>query len=360
MDLSDFGISVAFLLLIYGDKQVKSSLRNYITWDDIKIEEYKETESFSSGDGNMNGNGSRVIVVDQNGKGHSLSVQAAVDMVPFNNSMRVKIYILPGIYREKVIVPASKPYISFIGDEKRASETVLSWNDKASDKYKDGSELGTYRTASVDIQSDYFCAYGITIENTVIAVAGGYKQQAVALRLAGDKAVLYRVRILGTQDTFMDSNGTHYLYQCYIQGSVDFIFGESRSLYRDCTLHSVADKYGAIAAHHRNSEHENTGFSFVNCSITGTGSKIYLGRAWGNYSRVVYSYCDIDNIIDPSGWSDWNRPWRQRTAVFGEYECRGKGADRKNRVSWSKSLGHVEAMPFLDTTFIGGDEWLKL
>lgn len=63
-----------------------------------------------------------------------------------------------------MIVPPSKPYISFIGDENKASETILSWNDKASDKHKDGSELGTYRTASVDVQSDYFCASGITIQ----------------------------------------------------------------------------------------------------------------------------------------------------------------------------------------------------
>lgn len=81
---------------------------------------------------------------------------------------------------------------------------------------------------------------------------------------------------------------------------------------QECTLHSIADRYGAIAAHHRNSEQEDTGFSFVNCSVTGTGGAVFLGRAWGNYSRAVYSYCDIDNIIDPSGWSDWNQPWRQR------------------------------------------------
>ena len=56
--------------------------------------------------------------------------------------------------------------------------------------------------------------------------------QAVALRIAGDKVVLYRVRILGTQDTLLDESGSHYLYQCYIQGSVDFIFGNSRSLYK--------------------------------------------------------------------------------------------------------------------------------
>lgn len=49
-----------------------------------------------------------------------------------------------------------------------------------------------------------------------------------------------------------------------------------------------------------------------------------------------------------------------RTVVFGEYECRGKGSDRKNRVSWSKSLDFVGAMPFLDTNFVGGEDWLRL
>ncbi|KAD5318003.1 hypothetical protein E3N88_17949 [Mikania micrantha] len=359
----DFRIMVAFFLLIYGHNHVKSFGR-YITWDDIKIrEDYKDytkiTERLVSFQ-NHGINQSRVIVVDQNGGGDSTTLQAAVDMVPVNNSVRVKIYVLPGIYREKVTVPASKPYVSFIGDPNHASETVISWNDKASDRYKDGTELGTYRTASVAIESDYFCASGITIENTVVAVAGGYKMQAVALRIAGNKAVLYRVRILGTQDTLLDETGSHYFYRCYIQGSVDFIFGNSRSLYKECSLHSVADKYGAIAAHHRNSEEEETGFSFVNCSVTGSGVALFLGRAWGNYSRAVYSYCDIDNIIDPSGWSDWNQPWRQRTAVFGEYECTGKGADRKKRVPWSKSFHFEEAVPFLDTDFIGGEDWLRL
>lgn len=56
--------------------------------------------------------------------------------------------------------------------------------------------------------------------------------QAVALRIAGDKAVFYKVRILGTQDTLLDDTGSHYFYQCHIQGSVDFIFGTSRSLYQ--------------------------------------------------------------------------------------------------------------------------------
>lgn len=56
--------------------------------------------------------------------------------------------------------------------------------------------------------------------------------QAVALRLSGDKAVLYRCRILGNQDTLFDHQGRHLFKQCYIEGSIDFIFGSARSLYQ--------------------------------------------------------------------------------------------------------------------------------
>ena len=83
------------------------------------------------------------------------------------------------------------------------------------------------------------------------------------------------------------------------------------SLKQDCLIQSTAKKFGAIAAHHRDSPDDNTGFSFVNCIINGT-SKVYLGRAWGNYSRAIYSNCYIDNVITPAGWSDWDDPLRQK------------------------------------------------
>ncbi|XP_052206858.1 pectinesterase QRT1 [Diospyros lotus] len=332
-----------------------NQLEGFISWDDLKVDvERGELEVRDWG-----GNRSRVIVVDQSGKGDSVTVQGAVDMVPLHNSERVKIFILPGIYREKVFVPSAKPYISFIGDENRSSETVITWNNKASDKAQDGGELGTYNSASVAVESDYFCASGLTFENSIVAVPGGYGMQAVALRLSGDKALLYRVRILGTQDTLLDDQGSHYFYECFIQGSIDFIFGSARSLYQNCALHSIAQTFGAIAAHHRDSEEEDTGYSFVNCAINGTGS-LFLGRAWGEYSRVIYSFCDIDDIIIPGGWSDWDQPPRQRTAVFGEYQSRGRGARGRKRVAWAKSFSFEDVRPFLDWNFIGGQQWLKL
>ncbi|XP_047337244.1 pectinesterase QRT1-like [Impatiens glandulifera] len=332
----------------------------FISWDDMKVfdtsnerSELKENRSYRSS------SISRVIVVDKTGRGDSLTVQGAIDMVPHNNSQRIKIHILPGIYREKVYIPASKPLISLIGYENRSSETIITWNNKASDKDMNGVVLGTYKSATVTIESDYFCATAITFENSVVAIPGGDGMQAVALRIDGNMAMFYRVRVLGTQDTLLDYTGSHYFYQSYIQGAVDFIFGRARSLYQDCILRSTAKRFGAIAAHHRDSPAEDTGFSFVNCKIYGTGT-ILLGRAWGNYSRTIFSYCEIDNNISPSGWSDWNDPSRQKTVVFGEYKCKGKGADRKKRVSWSRSFSDKEATPFLDTKFIGGDKWLRL
>ena len=163
-----------------------------------------------------------------------------------------------GRCREKVNVPITKPYISFIGSQKYVGKTVISWSDKASDRYSNGSEIGTYRTATVTVDSDFFCATAITIQvsslcsslwliirvwiyliwfwewvqNTVVAVPGDQGNQAAALRIKGDKAMLYSVRILGSQDTLDDESGSHYFLKCYIEGNVDFIFGNAKSLYR--------------------------------------------------------------------------------------------------------------------------------
>ncbi|KAF8409715.1 hypothetical protein HHK36_005794 [Tetracentron sinense] len=356
MNSSVISLSVLLLLFLLGTHLGFSASNefltmNFITWEDMVVDEELGRLNLNRGY-----NRSRVIVVAKDGSGNSVTVQGAVDLVPHHNQERVKIVILPGIYREKVLVPITKPYISFIGNQN--STTVITWNTKASDKDTNGQEIGTYNTASVAVESDYFCATGITFENTVVAVPGRIGMQAVALRISGDKAMFYRVGVIGSQDTLLDQSGTHYFFQCYIQGTVDFIF-EVDILNQDCILHSTAKRSGAIAASHRESAVEDTGFSFVNCTVNGTGN-IYLGRAWGRYSRAIYSYCNLDNIVTPSGWSDWGDPSRRRTVLLGEYQCKGKGANSSGRVPWSKSFSYEEARPFLDRSFIYGDQWLRL
>ncbi|CAA6657305.1 unnamed protein product [Spirodela intermedia] len=279
--------------------------------------------------------GLRVIVVSGEGGGDSRTVQGAVDLVSPGNQERVKIVILPA---EKVVVPITKPYISFIGNE--SSETVISWHTRASDRDTGGQVIGTLGSATVAVESDYFCARGITFENTAPgAYPGAEGMQAVALRVSGDKAMFFRCRVLGSQDTLFDQWGRHYFFDTYIQGSIDFIFGSAKSLYQACTLHGVATSYGAIAASQRSSLEEDSGFSFLDCRLTGSGFSTWVG----------HGEC----------WNDWGDPSRRRTAWFGEYKCRGEGADKRGRVPWARSLTYDEARPFLDG-FIDGNQWLRL
>lgn len=75
-------------------------------------------------------------------------------------------------------------------------------------------------------------------------------------------------------------------------------------------MHAVAPKLGALTAQGRGSLLEDTGFSFLKCKVTGSGA-LYLGRAWGPFSRVVFAYTYMDNIIIPKGWYNWGDPARE-------------------------------------------------
>ena len=78
-----------------------------------------------------------------------------------------------------------------------------------------------------------------------------------------------------------------------------------------CHLHSIASPYGSISAQKRQSPNSKTGYSFVSCVVSGSGS-IYLGRAWGAYSRVVFSYTYLSTVILPQGWDDFGVPLNQK------------------------------------------------
>ena len=62
-----------------------------------------------------------------------------------------------------------------------------------------------------------------------------------------------------------------------------------------CHVHAIAQKLGALTAQGRSSMLEDTGFSFVNCKVTGSGA-LYLGRAWGPFSRVAIHH----SLVKPS------------------------------------------------------------
>lgn len=74
-----------------------------------------------------------------------------------------------------------------------------------------------------------------SVKNTAPAPdPGEVGGQAVALRVSGDQSAFYGCGFYGAQDTLNDDQGRHYYKECYIQGSIDFIFGNGRSLFEVC------------------------------------------------------------------------------------------------------------------------------
>ncbi|CAL0331149.1 unnamed protein product [Lupinus luteus] len=301
--------------------------------------------------------GHRVISVDVNGSGHFRSVQAAVNAVPENNRMNVLIQISAGYYIEKVVVPVTKPYITFEGEGRDV--TVIEWHDRASDPGPNGQQLRTYRTASVTVFANYFSARNISFKNTAPAPMPGMQGwQAAAFRISGDKAYFSGCGFYGAQDTLCDDAGRHYFKDCYIEGSIDFIFGNGRSMYKDCELHSIATRFGSIAAQDRKSPKEKTGFAFVGCKVTGKGP-VYVGRAMGQYSRIVYAYTYFADIVAHGGWDDWNNADNNnKTVFFGVYKCWGPGAAAISGVSLAQELDFEAAHPFLVKSFVNGRHWI--
>ncbi|EOY22714.1 hypothetical protein QUC31_007881 [Theobroma cacao] len=292
-----------------------------------------------------------IIKVKKDGSGDFDTITKAIASVPSGNTKRVIISIGGGSYREKIRIDRSKPFITFYGDPRNMPN--LSYDGTA-------RQYGTVDSATLIVESDYFVAANIVIQNTAPRPDGVMVgAQAVSLRISGDKAAFYNCKIIGFQDTLCDDRGNHFFKDCYIRGTVDFIFGSGKSLYLNTVLYVDGQKgVTVITAQARESSSENTGYSFVHCTVTGTASGAYLGRAWKTSPRVVFAYTNMSSVIHPLGWSDNLHPERAKTVFFGEYKCKGKGASFSGREKYAKRLTDGEAKPFLVLGFIDGAKWL--
>ncbi|XP_062182194.1 probable pectinesterase 53 [Phragmites australis] len=302
-------------------------------------------------------------VVDPEGKGDYTNVTAALAAIPEGNEKRVILDLKPGEYREKIFLNLSKPFVTFKSDPMNPATIV--WNDTAATTGKDGKPAGTVGSTTVAIESDYFMAYGVVFKNDApMAKPGAKGGQAVALRVFGTKAAFYNCTIDGGQDTLYDHKGLHYFKDCVIKGSVDFIFGFGRSLYENCHIVSVVKEVAVLTAQQRSKSIEGaieSGFSFKNCSVKGVkGGQIYLGRAWGDSSRVVYAYTEMGEEVVPVGWDGWNIAKPESSGIYyGEFKCTGPGADAQKRVGWALDLTEEQAKPFVGTHYVYGDSWIQ-
>ncbi|ELU43080.1 Pectinesterase domain-containing protein [Rhizoctonia solani AG-1 IA] len=123
-------------------------------------------------------------------------------------------------------------------------------------------------------------ATGVSIYNLNVANTYGKpvaQSQAIALSVQAGQFGCYGCKIAGYQDTLLANVGAQFYGKNFIEGAVDFIFGQRASIWvTDSTLNTIGDGY--ITASGR-STNDNTYYVINNSKITGKGNQ-YLGRPW--------------------------------------------------------------------------------
>jgi pectinesterase len=272
------------------------------------------------------------FVVSKDGSGDFTTVQEAIDAVPHFRKERTTIFIKNGVYKEKLILPTSKNKVTFIGES--VENTLITNDDYASKENCFGEEMGTTGSSGFYVFGNDFNAENITFENSA-----GLVGQAVAVRVTGDRIFFNNCRFLGNQDTLypQGENSRQYYKNCYIEGTVDFIFGWSTAVFEDCEIFCKSPGYVTAAS---TLEETPFGFVFLHCKITGDApaGSVYLGRPWRPYAKTAFIECELSEVIKEEGWHNWGKEEAEKKSTYVEYQNTGEGANSEKRVAWAPQL----------------------
>lgn len=289
------------------------------------------------------------FVVAKDGSGDFLTVQDAINAVPdFRKNKRTTILVRPGEYKERVIVPECKINISLIGQ----TGAVITNDGYASKKNSLGDEMSTSGSSTCYIYAPDFYAEGITFANTA-----GRVGQAVACFVSADRAYFKACRFLGNQDTlYTYGKGCRQYYEdCYVEGTVDFIFGWSTAVFNRCTIHSLGQGY--LTAPSTDKE-QKYGYVFYDCKMTAEPGVegVALSRPWRPYAKAVFIRCDLGGHIAPAGWNNWGKKSNEETVTYAEYQNTGEGARPEARAPYGHQLKDLTGYG-IEEVLAGNDGW---
>jgi polygalacturonase len=305
------------------------------------------------------------ITVAEDGSGDVRSVQQGIDALGSGGgTVRVK----AGTYRE--VVRIDRPHVRLEGVSEDPAKVVIVYGNSAAIT---GS---TFTSATASVTGDDFYAANVTFQNDFSRTHELQPQgsQAVALAVTADRAVFRNVRFLGAQDTLYAASRScksetgpclparQYFRDCYIEGHVDFIFGDAKAIFDHCTIHAIAHADVMLTAQSKKYPEQDSGYVFNHCTVTadaGVG-RVFLGRPWRAYAWVMFLNSALDRKVAPEGWREWHPGQTERltTATYGEYESTGPGAQPALREPHSRQLTADEAAKFQACAFLaGGDGW---
>ncbi|KAA8533849.1 hypothetical protein F0562_031366 [Nyssa sinensis] len=297
------------------------------------------------------------LVVAQDGSGNYRTIKAALDAAARRSgTARFVIHVKSGVYGENLEIGNKLKNIMLVGDGLR--NTIIT----GSRSVVGGST--TFNSATVAVTGDGFIACGITFRNT----AGPQNHQAVALRSGSDLSVFYRCSFEGYQDTLYAHSQRQFYKECYIYGTVDFIFGNAAVVFQNCMIYArrpMSGQQNTITAQGRTNPNQNTGISIHNSRVMASPDlqqvlssfRTFLGRPWKQYSRTVFMKTYLDTLVDPAGWLEWDGNFALNTLYYGEYRNSGPGSSTSRRVNWRGYrviTSATEASKFTVANFIAG------
>ncbi|KAJ5546964.1 Pectinesterase catalytic [Penicillium frequentans] len=291
------------------------------------------------------------------------NITAAIAALPSDGN-EYTIYVKSGTYTEQISITRTGKTIlrgetTFENDYTQNTVTIEYSNGELTSA---GEDETTPVINAKNSDGKGLAIYNINFRNT-------YPQTSNTAALAADfygTVQAYGCSFIGYQDTLLANKGTQVFSNCYVEGSIDYIWGFSTAYFYQSVI--AANTAGAsIAAMSRSSATATGGYVFDKCVVTYTSTygttyqDTWLGRPYSEYSIVVYMNSYLDKHINPAAWHIWSTSSPQTDYVtFGEYNNTGPSSWSSSRASFATNLTETEAEAYTLSNWIGDTSWLDM
>jgi pectinesterase len=290
------------------------------------------------------------LVVGRNEICDFSSIQEALDSCR-NVNGPVQITVLSGEYYENITLYQSN--ITLIG---KGNVKVIG-NRYALQKDEHLREIGTFQSATLFINGENIRLENLEIINN--AGPGEKVGQAIALYSEGNNVTFKNCSFKGYQDTIclgplpeLQKNGQPFstpeirtIYEenksrfisCYIEGTIDFIFGGGEAVFQGCEIKSLKrpnNKEGYVTA--ASTSKNKKGFYFNHCFITADADvkNVFLGRPWRPYAKTTFANCMVGSHIHSNRWDDWGNKANRKSVTYKEINNRYTFHSEMITVDW--------------------------
>jgi pectin methylesterase-like acyl-CoA thioesterase len=277
------------------------------------------------------------LTVASDGTGDFCSPQGAVDYISDDNQLPVRIFVRKGVYDGLVYIAPDKSRIQLLGEDRK--ETIITGRNN------DRLNSGRIGRALMSVDANDFVLENITLHN----LTPYHGSQAEALRVNGDRCVLRNDDFRSFQDTVLLS-GSVYVTNCYIEGDVDFIWGQGAVFFDRCEIKALHNGYYLQA---RNPA-DRPGYVFFRCNLTAAPgvAKCVLARIDANrfpFSEAEYIDCQMGAQVPRIGWEvKGTNTAHLRFGEFHSTDADGKPLDTSLRQAASRQLTETEAAELSD------------